>query len=57
MHGTYEHGLIEHFDKKIEFQTILKTFFINRNMNRKNVPFSKPPLTPFRQSPPMQQGS
>ena len=35
----------------------LEYFFINRNLNWKKVSFSKPPPTPFRQSPPMQQGS
>ena len=31
--------------------------FMYRNLNWKKVSFSKPPPTPFRQSPPMQQGS
>ena len=37
--------------------THLDNFSINRILNWKKVSFSKPPPTPFRQSPPMQQGS
>ena len=37
--------------------THLDNFSINRILNWKKVSFSKPPPTPFRQSPPKQQGS